>query len=156
MTASLTVEFVLFAVRLVLGAVMVYYGWPKIRDLRAAAREFDIEKGIRPGWLFGTIVALTEFGGGLLLLLGIIPEFAAAAFAFQMTLGTFWKIKAGKGFPAWSYDLLALVTALTVMVLGGGLWSGTYAADWFLRTDVVVLALVLALAGALMSKPKRK
>jgi putative oxidoreductase len=60
---------VLLVARLITGVVMLYYGWPKIRNPRKNAKDFDAT-GLRPGWLFGTLVGATEFFGGILMLLG--------------------------------------------------------------------------------------
>ena len=78
---------VLLAARLIMGVVMLYYGWPKIRDPGKNAKDFDAT-GFRPGWLFGTLVLAAEFFGGILVLLGLYVWVAAAAFGFEMMLGT--------------------------------------------------------------------
>jgi uncharacterized membrane protein YphA (DoxX/SURF4 family) len=46
--------------------------------------------GFKPGMLWGTLIALVEFVGGIAIFLGIYAEFAAALFAYQMMVGTFW------------------------------------------------------------------
>lgn len=38
--------------RVFLGVVFFYHGWPKIKDLRANARDFEA-MGFKPGWLWG-------------------------------------------------------------------------------------------------------
>ena len=53
---------VLLAARLIMGVVMLYYGWPKIRDPRKNAKDFDAT-GFRPGWLFGTLVLASSSAG---------------------------------------------------------------------------------------------
>ena len=77
---------VLLAARLIMGVVMLHYGWPKIRDPRKNAKDFDAT-GFRPGWLFGTLVLAAEFFGGILVLLGLYVWVAAAAFGFEMIAG---------------------------------------------------------------------
>jgi len=146
---------VLLFARVVLGCVMVYYGWPKVRSLRSNARDF-VGMGFRPGWLFGTIVAFTEFVGGILLILGLATGPVAALFGFQMILGTFWKIKIGRGFSDWSYDMLALALALTIMVGGGGVFSVACSQNWFLRWDVALGVVTLAMVAAVASDPEMK
>lgn len=59
--------------RIILGLVMVHYGWPKIRDLNANARDFHT-MGFRPSHFWGTIVAVNEFFGGLAMLSGTFAE----------------------------------------------------------------------------------
>jgi uncharacterized membrane protein YphA (DoxX/SURF4 family) len=111
---------VLLAARLIMGVVMLYYGWPKIRDPRKNAKDFDAT-GFRPGWLFGTLVLAAEFFGGILVLFGLYVWVAAAAFGFEMMLGTVVKAtKWHKPFTDYSYDLLLLALCLLLLALGPG------------------------------------
>ena len=155
MQSLITPEIALLFTRFVLGAVMVVYGWPKVRNLRANARDFD-SMGIPPGWLFGTVIAFLEFFGGLFLIAGVATGLVAALFGFQMLLGTFWKIKIGKAFGDWSYDIILLALALIIMVNGGGAYSKVCTLTWFLRWDVAVGAIMLAIVWAWASRPTMK
>lgn len=148
--------FLLFA-RIILAAVMLYYGTQKVRDLRANAEDF-VKKGFRPGMFWGTLIAAVEFLGGLLILLGVYVEIAAAFFAFQMVIGTFWKLKTKKGFPNYSYDILLFVVAGFLVGFGGGtltLAAYPVVADWVLRWDTLVGVLILAGLGVFFCKPAR-
>ena len=86
---------ILLLARIVLAAVMIYYGWPKIRDLQATAHEFA-QMGFHPPMFWGTLIALVEFVGGTAMLFGMFAEFAASLFGFQMLVGTFWKLRVAK------------------------------------------------------------
>jgi uncharacterized membrane protein YphA (DoxX/SURF4 family) len=95
---------VLLVARLITGVVMLYYGWPKIRNPRKNAKDFDAT-GFRPGWLFGTLVGATS----------------SSAFGFEMLMGTIVKAtKWHKPFTDYSYDLLLLALCLLVLALGPG------------------------------------
>ncbi len=111
----------LFA-RLIVGIIMVYYGWPKIKDLRSTAQDF-IEMGFKPGWFWGTLIALLEFVGGLMLIFGILVRLVALGIAIEMIVGTLWKITQKMKFTNYSYDLLLLALAILLFALGGGLWT---------------------------------
>jgi uncharacterized membrane protein YphA (DoxX/SURF4 family) len=114
---------VLLIVRLIVGIVMIYYGWPKIKDPSKNARDFDRD-GFRPGWLFGTLVLAAEFFGGFLALLGVYVWVAAAAFGFEMLAGFVMKaFKWKKPFTDYSYDLLLLALCLLLLALGPGAYS---------------------------------
>jgi len=103
-----------------MAAVMLYYGWPKVRDPRKNAKDFDAT-GFRPGWLFGTLVLAAEFFGGILMLLGVYVWVAAAAFGFEMLLVTVVKsTKWRKPFTDYSYDLLLRALRLLLLALGPG------------------------------------
>lgn len=115
---------VILIARIIIGITFIYYGWPKLRDLRQNAKDFETHHGFRPGWLWGTIVALLETFGSLGLILGVFAPILAAAFAFHMLMGTLWKtIKTDKPFTDWSYDLILLAGALLLLVTGPGAFA---------------------------------
>lgn len=114
---------VLFVVRLIAGAVMIYYGSGKVADMKTNASNF-VGMGFKPGWLWGTIVAFVEFVGGLMILFGIYTLIPAILFGFQMIMGTLWKVTSTeKPFTDWSYDLLLLALMLVIAVFGPGSFS---------------------------------
>lgn len=108
-------EQVLFLVRLIVGVVMIYYGWPKIKNMKKNASDF-VGMGFKPGWFWGGIVAFVEFVGGIALIAGVYIWLAAALFGFEMIVGAIWKItKVKKPFPDYSYDLLLLTLTLVLL-----------------------------------------
>jgi uncharacterized membrane protein YphA (DoxX/SURF4 family) len=114
---------VLFVVRVVLGATMVYYGRFKLADMQENARNFAA-MGFRPGWLFGSVGATVEFFGGILVVAGLFVDVVAAVFAGQMLVGTVWKIRQpDKPFTDWSYDVLLGVLCAVVITFGPGAWT---------------------------------
>lgn len=115
-------DFVLLFGRLIAAWIMLYFGWPKVRDLKSNAKDF-VGMGFKPGWLFGTIMAFTEVLGGLAILFGFLITYAAAAYGFAMIVGAIWKIKIKKGFPDWSYDLLLLALMLFLVSFGAGAYA---------------------------------
>lgn len=116
----------LLIVRLIAGAVMIYFGSGKITDLKNNASNF-VKMGFKPGWFWGTMIAFVEFLGGLMVLLGIYAWIPAILFGFQMIVGTIWKITStDKPFTDWSYDLLLLASMLVILVFGSGSLSLTF------------------------------
>jgi len=147
-------QWILLLVRLVLAIVMIYYGWPKIRDLASNANDF-VQMGFKPGILWGTLIAVVEFFGGVAIFVGLYAELAAALFAFQMIVGTFWKLKIGKPFTDYSYDIQLFALCLVVMSQGAGAYAlATFPGFIFLRWDVAALSLVAASLFAVLSKPQ--
>jgi putative oxidoreductase len=150
----IAVEWILLLARIVLAAVMIYYGWPKIRDLNANANDFA-RMGFKPGMFWGSLIAVLEFFGGLAILLGFLAELLAALFAFQMLVGTFWKLKVKKPFPDYSYDLQLFALCLILMSQGAGAFAALgFPGSIFLRWDVAGLALAAALLFAVLCKPQ--
>jgi uncharacterized membrane protein YphA (DoxX/SURF4 family) len=110
----------LLVARLVVGVVMVYYGWPKLRDPARHFKEFE-QTGFKPAPFWGSIILVVEFFGGLAMLLGVVVWAAAALFGFEMLTGTIWKItKARKPFTDYSYDLQLLALCLLLLTFGPG------------------------------------
>jgi len=113
-------DIVLLFVRVSLGVAMMYFGWDKVRDLRANADDFT-KMGFKPGWFWGTLIALLEFGGGLLMIGGIFVGFVAFLFGFQMALGGIMKVyKWKKPFSDSSYDFILLALTLVFLTYGPG------------------------------------
>lgn len=114
-----------FALRVALGTIFIVHGWPKFRDVRTTAMNFN-SMGFRPGVFWGTLVALLEFVGGIALLLGVFTQIAAALFAVEFVTILIWKIPKRSPFVGgWEFDLL-IFAALLVLLLNG---SGSYSLD---------------------------
>ena len=146
-------QWILLLVRIVLAIVMIYYGWPKIRDLASNANDF-VQMGFNPGIFWGTLIAVVEFFGGVAIFVGLYAELAAALFAFQMIVGTFWKLKIGKPFTDYSYDMQLFALCLVVMSQSAGAYAlAAFPGFIFLRWDVAAVALLAALLFAVLSKP---
>jgi uncharacterized membrane protein YphA (DoxX/SURF4 family) len=149
-------DWILVLVRILLAAIMIHYGWPKVRSPNSNASDF-VQMGFRPGMLWGTLIGAVEFFGGLAILFGFVGEFAAALFGFQMMVGTFWKLKQRKPFSDYSYDIQLFALCLVMMSQGtGGFAIKSFPGHLFLRWDVAAVSLVGALLFAALSKPGSK
>jgi putative oxidoreductase len=73
-------DWALVFVRLALGTVFIMHGWPKIANLGGTIG-FAERLGYVPGEFFGVALAFIEFGGGILLLLGLGTRLAALLIA---------------------------------------------------------------------------
>ena len=109
--------------RLVLGAIFIVHGWPKIKDLKQNAKNFQ-GMGFRPGILFGSVIAFLEFFGGIALALGLFVLPISALFILQFLVISFWKIVKRMPFVGgWEFDLLILAGVIVLFSLGGSAWS---------------------------------
>lgn len=113
--------------RVVTGAIFVYHGIPKLFGPQPGIKGFS-------GWLrsihvpfaglFGIIVPLLEFFGGIGLILGFLTQWFAALLAVAILVATYLKMTAmGKKFSGdggWEFDLLLVAATLLLLVTGSG------------------------------------
>ncbi len=112
----------IFLMRIFFGAIFIIYGWPKIRSLKKNAKDFN-KMGFKPGILWGTIVALIEFIGGLALIFGFLTQIFAFLLTVQMAVATGWKIKNKKPFKDFQFDVALVVIGLALITLGAGIYA---------------------------------
>jgi putative oxidoreductase len=116
--------------RLTMGLILVPHGCQKLFGWFGGAgfakfTEIFDKIGWHPAVFWLTLVALTEFLGGLMLAFGFLTRFAAAAI-FIFMLNAVWSTSA-KGF-FWAqggmeYPILIGIVALVFLIKGGGRYS---------------------------------
>jgi putative oxidoreductase len=108
--------------RLALGGCMVYHGYGKVVPDNAMDNfaHFVVSLGL-PYWL-GYVSALTEFGGGMLIILGLLTRPVACLIAIDMIVALV-KVDVRYGISAWQFSGLLLAVALAVACFGGGEYS---------------------------------
>jgi len=118
-------DLALFVLRIVVGLLFVGHGAQKLfgiwggGGLEGTADMFD-SIGLQPASLHARVAAVSEFGGGALLVLGLLTPVAAAA-------------------------LIAVMTAAVLSVHGpNGIWNTNKGYEY----NLVLAAAVFALAGA--------
>jgi putative oxidoreductase len=115
----------LLIVRVVLGIIMLYHGWPKITNLGGTIEGFT-GMGIPLPALAAVFSTVAEVGGGLLLLLGVLTDVAGLLVAIDM-LGAITFVHAKNGFAVsdggfeWPMALLAM--GLGIALAGPGRYS---------------------------------
>lgn len=115
-----------FILRVVLGALFVAHGYPKLfKNFSGFAGWLD-SMGLKPGKFWALVAGAVEFLGGLLLILGVWVQLIGILFVIQM-LVAMWKAKWGKvGLTdqgGWELDLIYTVAALALVMMGGGMYS---------------------------------
>jgi putative oxidoreductase len=112
----------LFVLRLVVGATFVAHGLQKLGDL-AGTERFFASLGIPAPEVMAPFVALTEAGGGLLLIAGLGTALVAAALAVDMLVAVL-TAKLGHGFFAddggFELELLLGSACLALVFTGAG------------------------------------
>jgi putative oxidoreductase len=115
----------LLILRLVLGIIMLYHGWPKVTNLGGVIEGFS-GMGIPLPAVAAVFATVAEFVGGLLILIGAFTDIAGLLFAIDM-LGAIIFVHAKNGFPVdkggFEWPLALMAMALAVALAGPGRFS---------------------------------
>lgn len=124
-------DLALLTMRALLGVVFVAHGAQKLfgafggEGLKAQA-DMMVELGVEPGMLFAVLVAASELGGGLLLLVGLLTPLGAAAITGVM-VGAIATVNGANGFfiqdSGYEYNLLLIAIAVVLLAFGPGRYS---------------------------------
>jgi len=115
----------LLALRIALGVIFLYHGYPKLAHLRGGAQmqSFFVEHGL-PGYFLYVAGVIETFGGGLLLL-GLFTRPAAILLGIEMCLAI-WKVHSAHGYLAvheYEFPLILAMACFALASVGAGLIS---------------------------------
>ena len=116
--------------RIALGVIFLAHGSQKLfgwfggKGLIGTAGFFAGKLGLDPGMFWAFLAGLGEFGGGLLLLLGLFTRFGALLIALVMLVALF-KVHWGAFFipTGTEYAFSLFCSALALLIAGGGKFS---------------------------------
>jgi putative oxidoreductase len=114
----------LLVLRLGLGIIMIAHGWQKLSGGLGKFMGFLSNIGV-PGWMAYLVVA-AEFGGGILLVVGLLTRLAALSIVIDMTVAVskvHWKnglLTTAPGRVGYEFPLACGVIALALIFLGAG------------------------------------
>jgi len=112
-----------FFLRLILGAVFIAHGHPKLFKSGAKSVEFFNSQGIKPAKFLVIVVGVVEFFGGILLIIGLFTQVVAALLAFIMFVAIV-RTKLKSGFVGgYEFNLTLMIIALSLMFLGAGFFA---------------------------------
>ena len=121
-------DLALLILRAALGMMIFVHGYNKAfrgGKLAGTGRWFE-SMGMRPGKVHATLAAGTEMGVGVLLVVGLLTQLAAAGLIALMVVA-FWTVHRDKGFmitgEGWEYVALIATMSLVCAILGPGLLS---------------------------------
>ncbi len=120
----MNLDLALLVLRIVLAAVMLTHGLPKLTGFSGVVGGFE-HMGIPAPALAAAFAALAEVGGGILILLGVAVDIAGVLFAIDM-LGaiTFVHFKNGfSGEGGFEFPLCLLCIAVALALAGPGRYS---------------------------------
>lgn len=117
----------LLFIRLGLGVMFVLHGWPKLAGGAKAWAKLGKAMGhlgidFAPT-LWGFAGAISEFGGGILLALGLLFRPACTMLVATMVVAATMHISKGDGFIAASHAIEAGIVFLGLLLIGPGRFS---------------------------------
>lgn len=104
--------------RIGVGVIFVLAGWGKLTGIEGVQGFFG-DIGIPAAALMAWVVALTEFVGGLMVLIGLYLRIPALLLAVVMVVAIF-TVKLEQGFDALRIDLSLMLMSLALCILGSG------------------------------------
>ncbi|WP_438036212.1 DoxX family protein [Sorangium sp. So ce204] len=110
----------LLALRVVIGAAFMFHGWGKIQ----APFSWMPAGAPIPGFL-QALAALSEFGGGLAWILGLLTPLASLGLAVTMAVAVAFHVSSGDPFvamggPSWEAAAVYLGISLALLLVGPG------------------------------------
>lgn len=112
--------------RLAVGIIFIFHGYPKLFKNFSGTTQFFESVNIKPAKLFTAVVGLTEFFGGVALILGFFTQVAALLIATIMLVAMVYvkKIKFKKELvDGYELDLILFAAALALLFLGPGAFA---------------------------------
>jgi putative oxidoreductase len=113
----------LLILRIVLGIIFLYHGYPKLAHSHGNLQGVFVEHGM-PGYFVYVAGILETFGGGLFLL-GLFTRPAALLLAIEMCVAI-WKVHSVHGYFAvheYEFPLVLAAACLALATVGAGLVS---------------------------------
>ena len=109
--------------RVICGIALMVHGWPKLMDPMGAVGMVE-SIGFVPGGFWSPALAVTEFFGGLLLVLGLLTRFAAAGstIILLVTIWFHW-VMLDQGYGGAEISLLWSAITFWFVARGGGRYS---------------------------------
>jgi uncharacterized membrane protein YphA (DoxX/SURF4 family) len=113
----------LLALRLALGLIFLFHGYPKLVHANDAMRAFFVAHGL-PAYFVG-VAGILECFGGLLFFVGLFTRPAALLLVIEMAVAI-WKVHRSHGIMAvkdYEFPLALAVSCFVLATIGPGLFS---------------------------------
>ncbi len=114
----------LLVIRVGIGCMFLKHGWPKISggpEMWEDVGNAVATVGLQSGFVYwGFLAALSEFGGSLCLITGVLFRPAALCMTGTMAMATWMHLSGGDSFNTWSHAAEAGFVFLGLLVAGPG------------------------------------
>jgi len=122
------VDAALLALRMVLGVIFIAHGSQKLFGAFGGGglegtTAYMAENGLEPASLMAVATGLSEFGGGLLVLFGLLTRLGGLAIAGVMTVAMTTVTFSRGFFGDFELNLILFTVAASLVVVGGGAYS---------------------------------
>jgi putative oxidoreductase len=124
-------DIALLILRVVIGGLFIAHGAQKLfgafggPGLKGTAASFE-QIGVKPGYLMALLAGLSEFGGGLLVLVGVLTPLGALAIIATMVVAIA-KVHAPNGLfnanGGYEYNLVLIAVAAALILSGSGAYG---------------------------------
>jgi len=122
------IDVALLVLRIAVGVIMAAHGAQKVFGIWGGPgiegfAQVMKNLNFNPPLLWAWIAGIAEFGGGILLALGILPRLSAASIAATMFVAAVFVHGKGGLFASsggFEYPLLILLVSLSIVIAGGG------------------------------------
>lgn len=111
----------LLLLRVGVGVIFILAGWGKLTGIEGTSQFFG-NIGIPMPYIMAWVVALVEFVGGIMVLLGAYAKIPYLLLAIVMVVALF-TTKLGGEFSAARLDIMLLLTTLALFLMGSGAYS---------------------------------
>lgn len=118
---SKTSDLALLLLRIGVGVIFIVAGWGKLTGIEGTIQFFG-NIGIPLPAVMAWVVAIVEFVGGIMVLLGAYAKIPYLLLAVIMAVALF-TTKLGGEFSAARLDIMLLLTSLALFFLGSGAYS---------------------------------
>lgn len=117
----------IFILRLGIGIMFIFHGFPKLRAgpeawVKLGGALSAVGINFAPTFM-GFMAAISEFGGGILLILGLFTRPACFFLLSTMIVATMMHLKNGDSFVKYSHALEASILFFSLLFIGPGKFS---------------------------------
>ena len=119
-------DYAVLSLRIVLGIIFIYHGYPKLFGNLAGTAQFFASIGIPLASFFAVVVALVEFFGGIALIMGLLTRWASLFLLIDMIVA-FFLVHLKNGFSIQNggveFVLILIAGLITLKILGAQKFS---------------------------------
>lgn len=116
-------DWAILLMRLALGLIFIAHGWKKVKGFPGTVKWLKSE-GFKPATFWAFLLSTAEFGGGILILVGLFTQIAALVLTINMMVAFVYNYrKKASFFGKLELDIILIAALLLIATLGDGFYS---------------------------------